>query len=121
MTEIYRALDLTNISDDGESSEPVQYVGVYVLRWGREEQPEVGFIPVDVDANKAKAADDLYDALKELNESINATIDQMLDASDDSAWAAVASVHVRDVCENSIDKANTVLAKARGEQHDQES
>jgi len=27
--------------------EPVQFVGVYVLRWGREEQPSVGFVEAD--------------------------------------------------------------------------
>ncbi len=44
------------------SDEPVQYVGVYVLRWHeRPNQPEVGFVPVEGAAPKTVRPD--YDAL----------------------------------------------------------
>ncbi len=33
---------------------PVQYVGVYVLRWGKEEQPEVGFFESPVGRHKER-------------------------------------------------------------------
>ncbi len=39
---LYKKIDLP-------SDEPVQYVGVYVLKWGEEEQPTVGFVEVDED------------------------------------------------------------------------
>lgn len=29
---------------DGESVEPVQFVGVYALNWGREQEPTVAFV-----------------------------------------------------------------------------
>lgn len=31
------------------SEEPVQYVGDYVLNWGKTTEPTVGFIPVEED------------------------------------------------------------------------
>ena len=45
--QYYRVIDLSDIVKTGESSEPVQYVGCYVLRWGKDQHPEVGFRPVD--------------------------------------------------------------------------
>ena len=47
MATLFRSVDLTDISESGESSEPVLYVGCYVLRWGKDPQPTVGFIPAD--------------------------------------------------------------------------
>lgn len=35
--QLFRAIELP-------SDEPVQYVGVYVLKWGRVEQPTIGFV-----------------------------------------------------------------------------
>lgn len=40
--QLFRAVELP-------SDEPVQYVGVYVLRWGKLSEPTVGFIPVEED------------------------------------------------------------------------
>jgi hypothetical protein len=37
MMTFYRAIELP-------SNEPVQYVGCYVLRWGKIDQPTIGFI-----------------------------------------------------------------------------
>ena len=34
---------------DGESLEPVQYVGVYTLRWGKVDVPTIGFTPLEDD------------------------------------------------------------------------
>ena len=39
MSTLYRRVDLVN----GETNEPVQFVGVYVLRWG-ESEPTVAFV-----------------------------------------------------------------------------
>jgi hypothetical protein len=58
--KLFRLIDLTDLGPEGES-EPLVYVGVYVLRWGKENQPSVGF--VNVDDPKIEAATDLYNAL----------------------------------------------------------
>jgi hypothetical protein len=47
MPRLFRSVDLTDIIESGESSEPVLYVGCYVLRWGKDSQPSHGFIPVN--------------------------------------------------------------------------
>lgn len=49
--ELYRAIEIP-------SDEPVRYVGVYVLRWGDgQDDPEVGFAPVDLSAAAATAVE----------------------------------------------------------------
>lgn len=54
---LYRAVELP-------SEEPVQYVGVYVLRWHeRPSQPEVGFIPVDMSVAIPWAVDRIVEDL----------------------------------------------------------
>lgn len=40
--QLFRAIELP-------SDEPVLYVGVYVLKWGRVSEPTVGFMPVEDD------------------------------------------------------------------------
>ena len=40
---LYRMVELP-------SDEPVQFVGVYVIRWGKELEPTVGFVEVDEEA-----------------------------------------------------------------------
>ena len=42
---LFYGIDLSQLKGD-EESEPVQYVGVYVLKWGETAQPSIGFIPV---------------------------------------------------------------------------
>ena len=37
---LYKKIDLP-------SDEPVQFVGVYVLKWGKEEKSTVGFVEVE--------------------------------------------------------------------------
>lgn len=42
-SELFRAVDLTT-----EEQEPVQYVGVYIMRWhDRPKDPTVGFVRLD--------------------------------------------------------------------------
>ena len=85
MSTLYRRVDLEDLGPEGES-EPVVYVGVYVLRWGKEDQPSVGFVDVDIDALSS-----LYDACLvadvngELAENING---ELLDAAADALKAA---------------------------------
>ena len=40
MSNLYRMVALP-------SDEPIQFVGCYVLKWGKEEQPTVGFVEVE--------------------------------------------------------------------------
>lgn len=40
LTPLWKAVKLP-------SDEPVQYVGTYVLKWGKVSQPDMGFISVD--------------------------------------------------------------------------
>lgn len=40
---LYHRIDLDDLEEIGESPVPVQFVGVYVLRWGRDKEPSVGF------------------------------------------------------------------------------
>ena len=82
MTELYRAIELP-------SDEPVQYVGCYVLKWGRVSEPSVGFVPVD------EEIDILTEALHDIATSL------MPDAIEYANWAA--------------NHARAALAKARGE------
>lgn len=37
------------------SEDPVQYVGVYVLHWGKQSHPTVGFIPVEEETMSARS------------------------------------------------------------------
>jgi hypothetical protein len=101
MTELYRAIDLTDISADGESSEPVQYVGVYVLRWGNTEHPEIGFIPMDVDVDKAAAAPLMYEALIAITGAFYGGLE----------WVGPDTL-------TAMQMGETALAKARGESND---
>jgi len=39
---LYQAIELP-------SEEPVQFVGVYILRWGKASEPTMGFTPIDED------------------------------------------------------------------------
>jgi len=40
MEQLYRMVTMP-------SDEPVQFVGCYVLKWGKEDQPAVGFVEVE--------------------------------------------------------------------------
>ena len=40
MDKLYRMVELP-------SDEPIQFVGCYVLKWGEDKQPTVGFVEVD--------------------------------------------------------------------------
>lgn len=53
------------VGEDG-TDEPVQYVGCYVLRWGKDDQPTVGFVPVDEDVEVR--VEELEAALKRIAE-----------------------------------------------------
>jgi hypothetical protein len=75
MPQLYRLIDLSDVLETGESSEPVQYVGCYVLQWHKGGHPTVGFVPVDagyVDKEVARLRTELdriasYPALLELD------------------------------------------------------
>ena len=45
--QLYRIIDFDNLEETGDSPEPVQYVGVYVIKWGRLEDPTVGFVEAE--------------------------------------------------------------------------
>ena len=45
--QLYRIIDFDNLDDTGKSTEPVQFVGVYTLRWNRERHPTVGFVEAE--------------------------------------------------------------------------
>jgi hypothetical protein len=49
---LFYGIDMSDIEETGESSEPVQYVGVYVLRWSKEAHPSMGFVPIEADLFK---------------------------------------------------------------------
>jgi hypothetical protein len=49
---LFYGVDLSDIEETGESPEPVQYVGVYVLKWNKTIEPTIGFVPVDLDLDK---------------------------------------------------------------------
>lgn len=61
--QLYRLVDLSDIAETGESSEPLTYVGVYVLRWGKDAHPSVGFIPVESDESKPEPDSTLQEIL----------------------------------------------------------
>ena len=54
------------------SEEPIVYAGCYVLKWGREDEPTMGFIPIEDDEYDAEC-DRLYtcinNALMEINKA----------------------------------------------------
>ena len=41
--QLYRIIDLDDLEKIRDSPIQVQFVGVYVLRWGRDKDPSVGF------------------------------------------------------------------------------
>lgn len=63
--QLYRAIDLSTIVKTGESSEPVLYVGVYVMSWGLRSQPEVGFLPAEATIYNKKLQEFLDEAIKD--------------------------------------------------------
>lgn len=63
--QLYRAIDLSEIIKTGESSEPLLYVGVYVMSWGLRHQPEVGFLPAEDTIYTQKLQEFLDEAIKD--------------------------------------------------------
>lgn len=89
MTTLYKAVDpLDDI--------PVTHVGCYVLKWGRVDQPSVGFVPVEIVGEDAVAL--AFEALKaarlaiwdHVPESAGGSADGVLSTIDD-ALAALES------------------------------
>ena len=61
MSKYFRAVE---INEQG-SDEPVQYVGCYVLKWGKIDHPTMGFIPVEDDQLITAQNERLKEALRE--------------------------------------------------------
>jgi len=76
------------------SKTPVQYVGVYVLRWGEEDQPEVGFFESPVGRHKEQWRGIAYELRRQLDEALKER---------DAAWTLI------DANLNIQSKANRLL------------
>lgn len=61
---MYRRVEII----DGESVEPVQFVGTYVLRWPKGLEPQAAFVEADGVEAKLEAAEALATALTPLAE-----------------------------------------------------
>lgn len=75
---LYKAVELP-------SEEPVQFVGCYVLKWGKVDQPSLGFVPIES-----------KDVLELLNTASEICYDMKIGQADspdryllDSAWSKI--------------------------------
>ena len=98
--QLFRAVEIP-------SDEPVQYVGCYVLKWGRVDQPSVGFIPVDDEPDRCGK---LHAQRDELLAACEAAADYLVGFT---AWEPFIVPESRLATWNMLQAA---IAKARGEQ-----